>query len=261
MDMLIKILVCLLAGAGAGLGTGFAGMSAAAVIFPILVGLLGIEPYTAIGVALASDVLASAVSAVTYKKSKNIDLKNGAYLFLAVMVGTVMGSLVGKYFPDDLLGTAGIISAIALGIKFLVKPVLVPKIAFRPSKRISFIVWSVALGLIIGFICGCVGAGGGLFMLFVLTSVLGFDVKKAVGTSVFTMTFSALIGAGWHLKLGTKPDLSVLVMCIVFTLIFAMFASKMANKISPKLLNMVLGIILLVIGIGIGAIQLFKMVI
>ena len=43
MDMLVKVIVCLIAGLGAGLGTGFAGMSAAAVITPMLVTLLGME--------------------------------------------------------------------------------------------------------------------------------------------------------------------------------------------------------------------------
>ena len=53
---------------GAGLGTGFAGMSAAAVISPMLITFLGMDPYMAVGIALASDVLASAVSAYTYGK-------------------------------------------------------------------------------------------------------------------------------------------------------------------------------------------------
>ena len=61
--MVGKVLVCLLAGLGAGLGTGFAGMSAAAVISPMLITFLGMEPYEAVGIALASDVLASAASA------------------------------------------------------------------------------------------------------------------------------------------------------------------------------------------------------
>ena len=75
--MLTTILVCILAGLGAGLGTGFAGMSAAAVISPMLITFLGMEPYQAIGIALASDVLASAISAWEYHKNKNLDIKNG----------------------------------------------------------------------------------------------------------------------------------------------------------------------------------------
>ena len=62
---MLKFLVCMAAGLGAGLGTGFAGMSAAAVISPMLITFLHMDPYLAVGVALASDVLASAVSAYT----------------------------------------------------------------------------------------------------------------------------------------------------------------------------------------------------
>jgi len=71
MELFITIIVTFFAGMGAGLGTGFAGMSAAAVITPMLTTFLGIDPYVAVGIALASDVLASAVSAYTYEKQKS----------------------------------------------------------------------------------------------------------------------------------------------------------------------------------------------
>ena len=58
MKILYKFIICLVAGVGAGLGTGFAGMSAAAVISPMLITFLGIPAYQAVGIALASDVLA-----------------------------------------------------------------------------------------------------------------------------------------------------------------------------------------------------------
>ena len=79
MDIFITILVTFFAGMGAGLGTGFAGMSAAAVISPMLITFLGMDPYMAVGIALSSDVLASAVSAYTYGKNKNLDVKNICY--------------------------------------------------------------------------------------------------------------------------------------------------------------------------------------
>ena len=72
-----SILVCIVAGLGAGIGTGLAGLSAAAVISPLLITFLDFPAYQAVGIALASDVLASAVSAYTYGKNKNLDIKNG----------------------------------------------------------------------------------------------------------------------------------------------------------------------------------------
>ena len=72
---MITLITCLIGGLGAGIGTGLAGLSAAAVISPMLITFLGMPAYQAVGIALASDVLASAVSAYTYGKNKNLDIK------------------------------------------------------------------------------------------------------------------------------------------------------------------------------------------
>ena len=86
MELFVKVLVCFLAGAGAGIGTGFAGMSAAAVIGPMLITFLDIPAYSAVGIGLASDVLASAVSAYTYKKNQNLDVKNGLVMMVLSLI-------------------------------------------------------------------------------------------------------------------------------------------------------------------------------
>ena len=92
MELFIKFVICFIAGIGAGLGTGFAGMSAAAVISPVLITFLDMDPYMAVGIALASDVLASAVSAYTYGKNKNLDIKNGIIMLISVLCFTMVGS-------------------------------------------------------------------------------------------------------------------------------------------------------------------------
>ena len=102
--MLIKFIVCLVAGIGAGLGTGFAGMSAAAVISPMLITFLDMDPYMAVGIALASDVLASAASAYTYGKNKNIDIKNGIVMMIFVLLFTLVGSFVSSKVPRTTMG-------------------------------------------------------------------------------------------------------------------------------------------------------------
>lgn len=52
MEEYIKIIVYIFAGIGAGIGTGFAGLSAAAFIAPMLVAFLDFPSYDAIGIAL-----------------------------------------------------------------------------------------------------------------------------------------------------------------------------------------------------------------
>lgn len=246
--MLFKFIICFLAGIGAGLGTGFAGMSAAAVISPMLITFLGMEPYTAVGIALASDVLASAVSACTYGKNGNLDVRNGLVMMVTVLAFTLVGSWISSLVPSTAMGGFSVFMTFLLGIKFLVKPVMTTREAMQnvsPKKRL---VQSVLCGMLIGFICGFVGAGGGMMMLLILTSVLGYELKTAVGTSVFIMTFTALTGAVSHFAIGGAPDVWCLVFCVLSTLLWARIAAKFANKASPIVLNRATGAVLAVLG-------------
>ena len=108
---------------------------------------------------------------------------------------------------------------------------------------------SIFCGIIIGFICGFIGAGGGMMMLLILTSVLNYELKTAVGTSVFIMAFTALTGAFSHFIIGGTPDWLVLGLCILFTLIWARIAAVFANKAEPKVLNRATGVVLVILGI------------
>lgn len=143
----IKILVCFLAGLGAGVGTGFAGMSAAAVIGPMLITFLGVPAYQAVGIGLASDVLASAVSAWTYKKSGNLDVKNSLVLLASVLCATVAGSLAAKLVPERAMSGTMQIAMIVLGLKFIVKPVVTTKEQMLEQSRKSRIIKSVFGGV------------------------------------------------------------------------------------------------------------------
>lgn len=253
MHLLFTIIVTFFAGMGAGLGTGFAGMSAAAVISPILITFLSIDPYMAVGIALSSDVLASAVSAYTYGKNKNLDIKNGLIMMFTVLIFTVVGSYISSLVPSATMGNFSVFMTFLLGIKFIVRPVMTTKEAMQGVSAKKRAMQSVICGIIIGFICGFIGAGGGMMMLLILTSVLGYELKTAVGTSVFIMTFTAFTGAVSHFAIGGLPDPAVWILCIIFTLIWARIAAVLANKATPKTLNRATGVILVVLGVVVMA--------
>ena len=258
MHLLFTSIVTFFAGMGAGLGRGFAGMSAAAVISPILITFLGIAPYTAVGIALSSDVLASAVSAYTYGKNKNLDIKNGLIMMVTVLIFTVVGSYISSLVPSATMGNFSVFMTFLLGIKFIVRPVMTTKEAMQGVSAKKRAMQSVICGIIIGFICGFIGAGGGMMMLLILTSVLGYELKTAVGTSVFIMTFTAFTGAVSHFAIGGLPDPAVWILCIIFTLIWARIAAVLANKATPKTLNRATGVILVVLGVVVMAFSLLS---
>ena len=235
MKFITILAVTFFAGMGAGLGTGFAGMSAAAVISPMLITFLGMDPYMAVGIAPASDVLMA-----------------------AVLLFTVVGSYIASLLPSHTMGGFSVFMTFLLGVKFIVRPVMTTKEAMQGVSAKKRAVQSAVCGILIGFICGFVGAGGGMMMLLILTSVLGYELKTAVGTSVFIMTFTALTGAISHFTIGGAPDWTVLALCVVFTLIWARIAAVFANKAAPKTLNRATGIVLVLLGAVIMGFNLLK---
>lgn len=276
-EVIVIILVSLVASLGAGLGTGLAGLSAAAVIAPMLATFLGVNTYEAVAIALASDVLASAVSAIVYAKNKNIDIKNGLIMMACVLVFCVIGTFVGLLFPQKAMGILSIFGTTFIGLKFIIFPEKEGKEPKQRSKKVKIIL-SIAVGCLIGFQCGFVGIGGGMLMLFALNMLLGYELKKAVGTSVFIMSVTALVGSVTHFTLiglansgaavpdwitnfisttstgglvgmQTWKEWLILGICIVFTMVFAQVAAIFANKVSKRIQNLATGITLTVLGV------------
>ena len=248
---MFQFIICFIAGIGAGLGTGFAGMSAAAVISPMLITFLGLPAYEAVGIALASDVLASAISAYTYGKNKNLDIRNGIVMMAAVLLFTLVGSFVASLVPNTTMGSFSVFMTFLLGVKFIVKPVMTTKESMSSVSAKKRVIQSLLSGMIVGFICGFIGAGGGMMMLMLLTGILGYELKTAVGTSVFIMAFTAFTGSVSHFVIGGMPDIKCLLFCVASTLLWARIAAKFANKASAATLNRATGVVLVVLGAAI----------
>lgn len=221
----------------------------------MLITFLDVPAYSAVGIALASDVLASAVSAYTYGRNQNLDVKNGLIMMATVLCFTLVGSWISSLVPGTAMGGFSVFMTLLLGIKFIVRPVMTTKEKMGTVSGGKRAVQSILCGMLVGFICGFVGAGGGMMMLLILTSVLGYELKTAVGTSVFIMTFTALTGAVSHFAIGGAPDPGVLLFCVLSTLLWARIAAKFANRAAPAVLNRATGVVLTVLGASILAVN------
>lgn len=243
------------AGIGAGTVTGLAGLSAAVVITPLLVGFCGWESYNAVTVALASDVLASLFTAYTYQKNKNIDIKRGLLVGIFALIGTLVGSYSGYLFSQaqpNGLGYISMLTTITLGIKFLIKPMNggLDADSFNANRRKNLkTALAMACGCIIGWVCGFTGSGGGILMLTVFTLILGYNLKVAVGTSTLIMSFVALVGAISHLCLGASVEIAPTCLVVITCLVSAVVAARFANQCNIRRLNRIIGLVLLALGI------------
>lgn len=247
--MIKMCIVCIASGLASGVGVGFVGMSAATVLSPILIAFLGCPWYEAVGIGLMADVPAAAIAARTYKKHGYVDLKNGRFMLAAVLVMVIIGSYLSQYMPDTEMGLFSVVMTLFMGAKFVLQP------GGSDSRR-SFLregqrgkILSLLAGAYIGLYCGFVGLGGGLMMLFVLNVILGYELKMAVGTSVFVMTFTAFIGAVSHFVFGDVTGYIIpMIICTVVTFICSAVSSSIANRISAERAHRITGVILLILG-------------
>ena len=248
----------IIASVGAGVGTGLAGLSAATVMVPILIVLcpsFGGETgaYQATAIALASDILGSAVTARTYAKHKNIDLKRGWIMLVCIIAMCTVGSYAAFLAGNAVLGGFTLFLTFFIGIRFLVKPDTQRENMASKGEKLDLkgIIVSLFFGLTIGFGTGFVGTGGGMMMLVVFTLFLGMELKTAVGTSTFIMTFTALIASVSHILIHPAIVLEkwpVMLLCIASATAASLFSARFANRVPSRTVGLVTGGVLTVMG-------------
>lgn len=248
----------IIAAIGAGVGTGFAGLSAATVMVPIMIVLCHsfsgeTGAYQATAIALASDILGSAVTTYTYGKHKNIDLRRGWLIMTCILIMCIAGSYVAFIVGNVVLGSFTLFLTFCIGIRFLVKPDTSRKdqIAKGTGLEIKDIILSIACGIPIGFGTGFVGTGGGMMMLIVFTVFFGMELKTAVGTSTFIMTFTALIASVSHILIHPAIVMEkwpMMLVCIVVATVTSLVSARFANKVNNRTVGLVTGAVLTVLG-------------
>ena len=248
----------ILAAAGAGVGTGLAGLSAATVMVPILIVLCPsfsgeTGAYQATAIALASDILGSAVTTYTYARHKNIDLKRGWIMLVCILSMCTVGSYVAFIVGNVVLGGFTLFLTFFIGIRFLAKPDTSREDQAAKGEKLDLkgVIISLFFGLTIGFGTGFVGTGGGMMMLVVFTAFLGMELKTAVGTSTFIMTFTALIASVSHILIHPAIVLekwNVMLICIVTATTASLFSARFANRVKNRTVGLVTGGVLTVLG-------------
>lgn len=247
-----------IAALGAGIGTGLAGLSAATVMVPVLIVLCPsfageTGAYQATAIALASDILGSALTAFTYAKNRNIDLKRSRIMLICILGMCTVGSYAAFVVGNVVLGSFSLFLTFCIGIRFLVKPDTSRKIQAAKGEKLDRkgIAVSLFFGLTIGFGTGFVGTGGGMMMLIVFTVFLGMELKTAVGTSTFIMTFTALIASVSHILIHPAIVLEkwdVMLICISVATTASVLSARFANRVSSRTVGLVTGAVLTVLG-------------
>jgi hypothetical protein len=247
-----------------GVIAGLLGVGGGIVIVPVLyfaLTLTGMDPartmQVAVGTSLATIVFTSLSSGLAHHRRGAIDIALIRRWVPWILLGVVTGSLVGGYVSGWVL--VAVFASIALIVAFdmmLRKPT-----GDVEPRRFSTPAWA-ALGIFTGAVSAMMGIGGGTVGVPIL-NFLGYDIRKAVGTSSAIGFLIGLPGAIIYAATGLgQPGLPPLslgyvnlylaAIIIPLSTWMAVYGVRMAHSIDRRRLRMAFGIFLLLTSLRMG---------
>lgn len=186
-----------------GVVLGLLGGGGSILTIPILVYLFNIEPVPASAYSLFIVGVTSLAGTIPKYRNHLVHLKTGIIFGLPSIAGIfITRKWVVPMIPDTLFILAGFEFTkriLLLGL-FAIMMVLAALPMIRGGRVITtshqrFRVFLVIVeGVLIGFLTGLVGAGGGFLIIPALVFLTGLPFKLAAGTSLFIIAINSLLG-------------------------------------------------------------------
>lgn len=247
-----------LIGICAGFASGLLGVGGGFLIVPLqyfLLKYIGVEPDLAIlisfGTSLAIIIPTSISGAYRHTRTMDNILEPGIRLGIFGIIGGFIGGFVASALPSRVL-------EIIFGILLLFITVnnIVNINKEREDARIPFnMVTAGIIGLLVGFSSGLLGVGGGIFLIAILTALLGFSMIEAIGTSSIFISLTAIGGfisymiSGWGVSTFPYSIGYVSIVNFIFIACFsvpmASLGAKFAHKVPQKKLKILFSILVL----------------
>lgn len=245
-----------LIGLCAGFASGLLGIGGGFLIVPLqyfLLKYIGVEPDLAIlislGTSLAIIIPTSLSGAYRHTRTMDNILQPGIRLGIFGVIGGAFGGFVASALPSRILEI--IFGCLLL---FITVNNIININKEREDARIPFnLLTAGIIGLSVGFSSGLLGIGGGIFLIAILTSLLGFSMIEAIATSSIFISLTAVGGflsymiSGWGVS--TFPYSIGYVSLINFALItafsvpMASLGAKYAHRVPQKKLKIIFSIL------------------
>jgi len=113
---------------------------------------------------------------------------------------------------------------------------------------VTFLLGAIAIALAAGLFGSLLGLGGGLFVVPLLTGLLGVPTKYAIGASIVAVIATSSTGGSTYLRQRTA-NVRLGMTLEVATVCGAILGALTGTAVSPRLLNLVFGLVLLYTGV------------
>ncbi|MEW6059673.1 MAG: sulfite exporter TauE/SafE family protein [Actinomycetota bacterium] len=244
-----------LVGLVAGIGSGLFGVGGGIVTTPAINVLLGGTAIQAVATPLPVILPTSLVGALTYGRAGEVSVR----AFLWALGPGIVGAVTGAELTD----------AVNAHLLLVITSVLIGWTAIqitggRPPRTIwergKTKGWKYgAIGLVAGFVSGLLGIGGGIVMVPLFTTVIGMPLKRALGTSLATMSALVIPGTIVHEILG-HIDWRIFAVLTIGVIPGAWIGSKIAIGAKERSLRIAVGAFLLAIAVLYGVRELLALV-
>lgn len=170
--------------------SGFFGVGGGFILTPILM-LLGFSPIEAVTTSLLFTLGTSFSGITTHIRYKNILWKNGLILGGSGMVFTQLARPFVLFLENRGIDEWAIpifyIILLAYFAFTMFKQGRKPSVAESNIPASPSVIKMIFIGAFAGFVSTTLGVGGGFIIVPLSVSMLGFEQKKAIGTSLFTI--------------------------------------------------------------------------
>ena len=214
------------------------------LIFSPLFILLQFPVQTAVSASLFLNGIAAISAAITYFRKKMVDVKIGLPLILSSSLFAPLGA-----YATSKVNLRLFTAILAVVILLAAVRMIFSRKVESESKEIGTtykIIGGGAIGMVIGFVAGLLGIGGGVFIVPLLIYVLRVPTKTAAATSIFIVVFSSFSGFLAHVSI-TAPNWKFILLAALFSFAGGQVGSRiMAEKLKGPTIRKIFGGILLV---------------
>lgn len=212
-----------------GISLGLIGGGGSIILVPVLVYILGVEAHHAVDMSLTIVGVTSLIGAALHNQRGTIKLKTGA-LFSATGTLSAYSSSRLTY----LLSPAALLISIAtlmivIALLMLIKRHSNQDVKIHHSRDKSK---ALLAGLIVGFLTGFLGIGGGFLVVPALVLFCGISMKDVVGTSLLIVAIDCFAGLLGHLRYGGF-DLRLTMLVTMVAINGTLIGTSLSHRISP----------------------------
>lgn len=237
----------------AGVVGGLLGIGGCSIMLPALCFIFGYDLPVAVGTTITAVVVTAISGAAAHIRMRNIDYETTKLVAIPGAVGAILGSIAFVYLSGNMKMLSGVI-----GVAFLYAAARMtyegitrraPKGASSDAKIVpgSKLAKSV-IGLVIGFLAGLIGLGGGYALVPSFIYILGSPVKIAVGTSLASFVPMSVVSSAFKLASGHVDPLAA-VLLGAGTAIGAQLGAKLVPRTPSWAIKLLFGLLFLYVSV------------